>query len=154
MEREFDVLDIIEEMEKCIEPFERAKTALSCEAHDYDDGNGAEKDEQEDILNDMIYSMEEIIEEVKNSLTINNEEELTYCMEKVREFYNDVSEKSIDANIADERNAEYWLDKSIEKLYEFEELVNKFFETDFNEILELQSRLKEEESKNNTKKQR
>ena len=102
----------------------------------------------------MIYSMEEIIEEVKNSLTINNEEELTYCMEKVREFYNDVSEKSIDANIADERNAEYWLDKSIEKLYEFEELVNKFFKTDFNEILELQSRLKEEESKNNTKKQR
>ena len=154
MEREFDVLDIIEEMKKCIEPFERAKTALSCEAHDYDDGNGAEKDEQEDILNDMIYKMGEIKQIVEDSKNSKDEDELNYYKDEVKNCYDENFELGIDANIADERNTEYWLDKSIEKLYEFEELVNKFFETDFNEILELQSRLKEEESKNNTKKQR
>ena len=53
--RDFNILDIAGDMESCIEVFSRARSSLSCEAHDYDDGNGAEKDEQEDILNDMIY---------------------------------------------------------------------------------------------------
>ena len=88
---------------------------------------------------------------------ISNSKNVSVCVISNREVGIDIQYKTYKESLKNKvfnNKEQELLDKSIEKLYKFEELVNKFFETDFNEILELQSRLKEEESKNNTKKQR